>query len=59
MKEMCMLGNKGFRCFGIFLWIYSLSDFFLISLLRGLPSLHGKNDFFVGKKRKKRLAQLN
>ena len=29
------------------------------SLLRGLPSLDGKNEPFVGKKRKKRLAQLN
>ena len=26
-------------------------------LLRGLPSLEGKNELFVGKKRKKRLAQ--
>ena len=24
MKEMCMLGKKGFRCFGIFLWIVSI-----------------------------------
>ena len=29
----------------------------VVVLLRGLPSLEGKNDFFVGKKRKRRLAQ--
>ena len=28
-----------------------------VVLLRGLPSLEGKNELFVGKKRKKRLAQ--
>ena len=25
MKEMCMLGKKGFRCFGIFLYILGMS----------------------------------
>ena len=29
----------------------------LLVLLIGLPSLEGKNELFVGKKRKKRLAQ--
>ena len=29
-----------------------------VVLLRGLPSLNGKNELFVGKKGKKRLAQL-
>ena len=24
MKEMCMLGKKGFRCIVIFLWIVSI-----------------------------------
>ena len=28
-----------------------------VVLLRGLPSLEGKNELFVGEKRKKRLAQ--
>ena len=28
-----------------------------VVLLRGLPSLEGKNNLFVGKKREKRLAQ--
>ena len=28
-----------------------------VVLLKGLPSLEGKTNFFVGKKRKKRLAQ--
>ena len=43
------------------LWDISLDIVYLtfssFSLLRGLPSLDGKNDFFVGKKRKK-LTQL-
>ena len=45
------------------LWDISMDivclTFSSFSLLRGLPSLDGKNEPFVGKKRKMRLAQLN
>ena len=41
MKEMCMLGKKGFRCFGIFLWIVSilfgLVGVLIVSITRKAP----------------------